>query len=97
MIFPKKQLHLETFVSRWNIVDICSVPGSNAAAHPGLGPETGEETVHAYYQWVPFVLFLQVMKKPFQPLHILKEEIAFNVKLVLGRHVLHPPLPVESL
>jgi hypothetical protein len=35
-----------------------SVPGTGGA-HPGLGPETGEETVHAYYQWVPFVLFLQ--------------------------------------
>ena len=39
---------------------VCSVPGTGGA-HPGLGPETGEETVHAYYQWVPFVLFLQVL------------------------------------
>merc|ERR1719336_3810094 len=40
------------------IMSTFSVPGSGGA-HPGLGPETGEETVHAYYQWVPFVLFLQ--------------------------------------
>lgn len=40
------------------IMSTFSVPGTGGA-HPGLGPETGEETVHAYYQWVPFVLFLQ--------------------------------------
>merc|ERR1712012_1397119 len=40
------------------IMSTFSIPGSGGA-HPGLGPETGEETVHAYYQWVPFVLFLQ--------------------------------------
>ena len=75
------------------------MPGSNAAAHPGLGPETGEETVHAYYQWVPFVLFLQVITifKNLFTHYTFQEEIASNVKLVLGRHVLHPPLPVESL
>ncbi|CAB3243103.1 unnamed protein product [Arctia plantaginis] len=29
-------------------------------AHPGLGPETGEgKRIHAYYQWVPFMLFFQ--------------------------------------
>jgi len=28
-------------------------------AHQGLGTDTGERTVHAYYQWVPFMLFLQ--------------------------------------
>lgn len=30
-------------------------------AHPGLGNEYGEERrIHAYYQWVPFMLFFQV-------------------------------------
>ena len=29
-------------------------------AHPGLGNDTGEKRYHSYYQWVPFVLFLQV-------------------------------------
>ncbi|KAF6205899.1 hypothetical protein GE061_020074 [Apolygus lucorum] len=30
-------------------------------AHPGVGPYSGEEDIvrHSYYQWVPFVLFLQ--------------------------------------
>jgi hypothetical protein len=42
------------------IMSTFSVPGANNAAHPGLGPEQpGEHTEHAYYQWVPFVLFLQ--------------------------------------
>jgi len=44
------------------IMSTFSVPdsaGGHAAAHPGLGPEGDQETVHAYYQWVPFVLFLQ--------------------------------------
>ena len=30
--------------------------------HQGVGPETADENdrrVHAYYQWVPFVLFFQ--------------------------------------
>lgn len=32
-------------------------------AHPGLGPHTPDDEIirHAYYQWVPFVLFLQAM------------------------------------
>lgn len=49
------------------IMSTFSVPGSNAAstyhdgAIPGLGPKgpNGEKVVHAYYQWVPFMLFLQ--------------------------------------
>lgn len=43
------------------IMSTFSIPGPAGAkgAHQGLGTETGEETVHAYYQWVPFVLFLQ--------------------------------------
>lgn len=33
------------------------------AAHPGVGPATKEDPVvhHAYYQWVPFVLFFQAI------------------------------------
>ena len=32
----------------------------NTTAHPGVGPENNQNTTyHAYYQWVPFVLFLQ--------------------------------------
>ncbi|XP_063984462.1 innexin inx7-like [Diachasmimorpha longicaudata] len=36
---------------------------ANRIPHPGVGPYTGaEETVHhAYYQWVPFVLFFQAI------------------------------------
>ncbi|XP_031771489.1 innexin inx7 [Apis florea] len=32
-------------------------------AHPGVGPATSEDSVvhHAYYQWVPFVLFFQAI------------------------------------
>lgn len=40
------------------ITSTFSIPGSQGA-HPGLGAETGEQTIHAYYQWVPFMLFLQ--------------------------------------
>lgn len=31
--------------------------------HPGVGPSTNEDNVtyHAYYQWVPFVLFFQAI------------------------------------
>lgn len=28
-------------------------------AHPGLGTDIGPRRYHAYYQWVPFVLFFQ--------------------------------------
>lgn len=33
-----------------------------SVVHPGIGPHTNEDdkVYHAYYQWVPFVLFLQV-------------------------------------
>ena len=32
-----------------------------AGAHPGVGPEAAghERRIHSYYQWVPFLLFLQ--------------------------------------
>lgn len=69
-----------------------SVPGTGGA-HPGLGPETGEETVHAYYQWVPFVLFLQV-RPTLKPS---KSSLVSSLTFYLGRHVLHSSLPVESL
>ena len=29
-------------------------------AHPGVGPEGEEAVYHKYYQWVVFVLFIQV-------------------------------------
>lgn len=31
--------------------------------HPGIGPSREDEEIirHAYYQWVPFVLFLQAL------------------------------------
>ncbi|XP_011299504.1 innexin inx7 [Fopius arisanus] len=36
---------------------------ANHIPHPGIGPYTGEEETvhHAYYQWVPFVLFFQAL------------------------------------
>lgn len=34
------------------------VVGSEVS-HPNIGLDTGERRVHSYYQWVPFVLFLQ--------------------------------------
>ena len=32
-------------------------------AHPGVGPHTKKDPIirHAYYQWVPFVLFIQAI------------------------------------
>lgn len=40
-----------------------SLVNSGDIPHPGIGPSTQEdETVHhAYYQWVPFVLFFQAI------------------------------------
>lgn len=31
--------------------------------HPGIGPSTEDDEVvhHAYYQWVPFILFFQAI------------------------------------
>lgn len=34
--------------------------GSQVAA-PGLGNENQDKMYHSYYQWVPFVLFFQVI------------------------------------
>ena len=54
------------------IMSTFTVPAKNMMgkgteyAHAGVepyipsGPHQSEKTVHAYYQWVPFVLFLQV-------------------------------------
>ncbi|XP_025993000.2 innexin inx3 [Solenopsis invicta] len=42
-----------------------TLPKNNAkdvgtqVAHPGLGVDDGEKKYHAYYQWVPFMLFFQ--------------------------------------
>nr|XP_022919625.1 innexin inx7-like [Onthophagus taurus] len=61
--------------------------------HPGVGPlskdSTDEVTYHAYYQWVPFVLFLQSImfyfphlfwkKKEGGRLKLLAEGLRFNV------------------
>jgi len=50
------------------IMSTFSIPSKNKGIdgvdrpHQGVGPETGDEDdrkVHAYYQWVPFMLFLQ--------------------------------------
>jgi len=50
------------------IMSTFSIPSQNKGIdgidrpHQGIGPETGDEEdrkVHAYYQWVPFMLFLQ--------------------------------------
>ncbi|XP_075970824.1 innexin 3 [Anticarsia gemmatalis] len=38
-----------------------TLPNAKAIAHPGLGTETDDDErhIHAYYQWVPFMLFFQ--------------------------------------
>merc|ERR1719508_634347 len=50
------------------IMSTFSIPSKNKGVmgqdfpHQGIGPETddeGDRVVHAYYQWVPFMLFLQ--------------------------------------
>lgn len=40
-----------------------TLPGVNNSAHPGVGPHTSDSrrVQHAYYQWVPFVLFAQAL------------------------------------
>jgi len=40
-----------------------TVPGANHSAHPGVGPVQWDSKPvrHAYYQWVPFVLFGQAI------------------------------------
>lgn len=40
-----------------------SMLASGSLPHPGIGPMHSYETVkhHAYYQWVPFVLFIQAI------------------------------------
>lgn len=40
-----------------------TVPGVNNSAHPGVGPVQWDSKPvrHAYYQWVPFVLFAQAI------------------------------------
>ncbi|XP_050436009.1 innexin inx7-like [Adelges cooleyi] len=40
-----------------------TVPGVNNSAHPGVGPIQWDSKPvhHAYYQWVPFVLFFQAI------------------------------------
>lgn len=40
-----------------------TLPGVNNSAHPGVGPHSAgaERVQHAYYQWVPFVLFGQAL------------------------------------
>lgn len=48
--------------------------------HPGVGPHTkrDEVTHHAYYQWVPFVLFLQAILF-YMPHHVWRSvEGSFN-------------------
>ena len=51
---------LNTYCWIMSTFSVPNNPSGHVAAHPGLGPEGDSETVHAYYQWVPFVLFLQV-------------------------------------
>lgn len=43
-----------------------TIPGQNRpvaeTGHPALGNDYGrEKTYHSYYQWVPFMLFFQVL------------------------------------
>ncbi|XP_046740082.1 innexin inx7-like [Diprion similis] len=53
------------FTSTFTVVkhmDLDSVNAGNLP-HPGVGPATDEDPIvrHAYYQWVPFVLFFQAI------------------------------------
>ncbi|XP_063593185.1 innexin inx3-like isoform X2 [Penaeus indicus] len=56
---------IETYcyiTSHFTVVDLAT----EASAHPGVGPSSAQNTTeslqrHAYYQWVPFVLMLQMI------------------------------------
>jgi len=51
---------LNTYCWIMSTFSVQSAPGvASQGAHVGLGPETGDSVRHAYYQWVPFMLFLQ--------------------------------------
>ncbi len=56
------------FTSTYTLLPAEAIPGSESYrnvsfAHPGVSPHTDNERVirHAYYQWVPFVLFGQAL------------------------------------
>lgn len=66
--------------------------------HPGVGPYTDDEDLihHAYYQWVPFVLFAQCLM--FYATHLLwkKWEGGKIKQLVDGLHMIALSKYVES-
>lgn len=67
--------------------------GTEVAAH-GLGNENGEEKrYHSYYQWVPFILFLQVS---IHTLQFKSYKFTYNT-LCLGYYVLYTALDMEKL
>ena len=56
----QKQLVVNTFCWTHGTFTLDRIFNTTNHAHPGVGPEHGKSTTyHAYYQWVPFVLFLQ--------------------------------------
>lgn len=66
--------------------------GTEVAGH-GLGNENGEEKrYHSYYQWVPFILFLQVRMQ-----HKHKQIMTYLLNVLLGYYVLYPTLDLEEL
>lgn len=75
-----------------------SIPGllnknvGTEVAAPGAGNDYGQEKrYHSYYQWVPFVLFLQVLEKCYT------KELKIKQSLILGNYVLHSSLDLEEL
>lgn len=52
--------------------------------HPGVGPPEADDSItyHTYYQWVPFVLFVQVIA-PATPVQCLPHVLPYMCEVVM--------------
>ena len=88
------------FTSTFTVIKLYneSMLQSNMIAHPGVGPHYEDDGVihHAYYQWVPFVLFSQCLM--FYATHLLwKNWEGGKIKqLVDGLHMIALSKYVEA-